>query len=335
MSLLLSSFAAMMLTLIVAIHAGLTLARQRRWRTMFAGAAVAALPMLAALALSSVLRYVDTGGSLVALGLNRTASHRAGIAVFLSFGPMLIASAAGVAFAVWRRTVPAISVLLVTIVVCGLFYFYVDVPEHQHVYVGWRAAHLLFIAFAALCGYALQEAWAAGGAVRAVGTVVAVLLAAAAAPMVVIDLYNTQDTANRGQGPGFRWTVVLTPDELQALDWIRRSTPPWALVQVEPEVRGRETWAYVPAFAERRMAAGLPISMIPLERYEAASARIKQVYLAATSARRMRWRARPASTTWWSRRRSGMLTRHSSRSSTPTRRTLPPSSEIARWASTR
>jgi hypothetical protein len=38
------------------------------------------------------------------------------------------------------------------------------------------------------------------------------------------------------------------------------------------------TWAYVPAFAERRMAAGLPISMVPLAPYQAASERVRAIY---------------------------------------------------------
>jgi hypothetical protein len=45
-------------------------------------------------------------------------------------------------------------------------------------------------------------------------------------------------------------------------------------------VHGRETWDYIPAFGERRMAAGLPISMIPLKKYETASARITRLYQA-------------------------------------------------------
>jgi uncharacterized membrane protein len=114
--------------------------------------------------------------------------------------------------------------------------------------------------------------------VRWATVAVAILLAVAAAPMVAIDLYNTQDTSNRKMGPGFHWTVVLSPDEEEAFEWIKRHTPPNALVQVEPATRGRETWSYIPTFAERRMSAGLPISMIPLQKYEQASARITQLY---------------------------------------------------------
>jgi len=278
MSLLFSSFAAMMLTAVVTAVAAIRLIASRAWRTMLAGAGLAALPLAAALALSWALRYVDGGGSLVAIGVNRMAAHNAPVAIALSFGPLLIGAAAGLCVAAWKRTLGRFWELVVAIAVCWLFYFFVDVPEHQHTYVGWRASHLLFISFAALTGYAIQELWAAGRRVRIAAVGTAAALAALAAPMVVIDLYNTQDIWNRAEGPGFRWTVILSPDEVEALDWIRAHTPPNARVQVEPSVRGRDTWDYIPAFAERRMSAGLPISMIPLKKYEVASARIKTLY---------------------------------------------------------
>ncbi len=54
-------------------------------------------------------------------------------------------------------------------------------------------------------------------------------------------------------------------------------------MQVDPEVRDAETWAYIPAFAERRMGAGLPISMIPMFRYQRATARVLEIYHAPTA----------------------------------------------------
>src|SRR5262249_53572388 len=143
---------------------------------------------------------------------------------------------------------------------------------------------LAFVAFAALCGFALEVWWEAGGTARTAMVVVAIVVAIAALPTVLIDLYNTQDVWNRGPGPGFRWTVILSPDEVKALDWIKQWTPKDARVQVEPEVRGRDTWAYVPAFAERRMAAGLPIGMIPVAKYEKASAEMTRLYRSASAA---------------------------------------------------
>ena len=109
-------------------------------------------------------------------------------------------------------------------------------------------------------------------------------VALVALPTVLIDLYNTQDVWNRAMGPGFRWTVLVTPDEVKGLSWISEHTYMRARVQVEPTVRGRDTWAYVPAFAERRMSAGLPISMIPLAKYEKASEDIRTLYRSTSAA---------------------------------------------------
>ena len=77
---------------------------------------------------------------------------------------------------------------------------------------------------------------------------------------------------------------MVTPDELQALEWIKTSTPLDAQIQVDP-VRESGTWAYMPAFGERRMTAGMPISMIPIKKYKDASERVRQVFAATEGAR--------------------------------------------------
>ena len=61
-------------------------------------------------------------------------------------------------------------------------------------------------------------------------------------------------------------------------DWIKNNTEPSAIVQVDPTPRDPEHWAYLPAFAERRMATGLPISMVPLAKYQQASAAIRTIF---------------------------------------------------------
>src|SRR5204862_2429768 len=43
-------------------------------------------------------------------------------------------------------------------------------------------------------------------------------------------------------------------------------------------VRKDDGWAYLPAFAERRMGVGFPISMIPLAKYEQGSQQINQIF---------------------------------------------------------
>jgi len=286
LSMLLSSFAAIILAGVAAAYETVRLAAARQWRAFIPCAIAAAVPMAGALALGSVLHYVDTksaGNPLVTFGVNPLATHALWRSMFLNFGPVLIVSVVGIAAAILRGTLRQLVPIGIVLAVCALFYFLVDVPDHQGVYVAWRASHLAFMALAALCAYALQESWAAGGATRRSIITLTAVVAVAALPTVIVDLYNTQDVSNRAQGPGFRWTVLLTPEEVKGLEWIKQSTPKDARVQIESEVRGRDTWAYIPAFAERRMAAGLPIGMIPVAKYESATADVKKVYLSASA----------------------------------------------------
>ena len=71
-------------------------------------------------------------------------------------------------------------------------------------------------------------------------------------------------------------------------------TPETAIVQMEPIVRAREHWTLIPSFAGRRMAAGLPISLLPQPEYLEASEQVKAIYAsddageASAIARRLR-----------------------------------------------
>ncbi len=274
---LLSSFLAAMVGTVVGIYQVAVLAVRRRWIGLVLGGLAGALPILGAVGVSNALAYVDASPvQLVSIGLNRYALPNLATAMALSFGPMLVAVAAGAAVALYRRA-RSMATPALTIAIAAFFYFYVDVIDHQHAYVGFRAGHLFFMASAPIVGFAGQELWG-WRAARIPTAVVAGVLALGAAPTTIIDLYNTQDTSNRNQGPGFRWTEVITPGEMEALAWIKRYTPEDALIQVEPSAHDSGTWAYMPAFGERRMTAGLPISMIPLQKYRDASARITEVF---------------------------------------------------------
>jgi len=108
-----------------------------------------------------------------------------------------------------------------------------------------------------------------------------VLLACAFAvglPTTVIDGFNAQDIDNRNMGAGFPWTVRVSPDEQAAFDWIRRATPRDAVVQAEPTTRGRASWTHIPSFAQRRMAAGLPISLVAMPYREEAAKQVRSLY---------------------------------------------------------
>ena len=280
MSLLLSTFSALMIATIAAVFQGVRLIAGHNVRRIPLYAMLALLPITGAVMLGRYLHYVESGGPLVSFMVNETAWHRAPFAIVLSFGAMLAGAIAGSVYAWKRKALVHFALPAAIIGISWFFYFFVDVRDHQHVYVGWRAGHLLFIAFAPLVGFACQEFWRAGGKTRVLGIAATLVLMAASAPTAAIDLYNTQDTSNRGEAPGFHWTLVIPHDELEALNWIKHNTPPTATVQVDPEVRDAETWAYIPAFGERRMGAGLPISMIPMARYKRATTRVLEIYRA-------------------------------------------------------
>lgn len=282
-ALLLSAFSALMLTCMTIPVAAGALIHRGHLRASLRCATVAALPGLVAAAAVLALGYVQPGDKLIELRLNDMAVTRLWPAFVLNFGlalPIVVAGLLGLAVS----GQPAAWLLGLPVLVAFGFYFFVDVRDMQGVYVGWRVAHLIFMLTAPLAAWALQRAWQAGRARRVIAFAAVGVGVVAALPTIAIDLYNTQDITNRGQASGFPWTLVVSPDEQAALDWIRTETPPWAVVQVDPVCRGAATWSYIPSFAQRRMAAGLPISMIPLAPYQRATARVHRIFVAGTAA---------------------------------------------------
>jgi hypothetical protein len=279
MSTLVSSFGGLMCTVAAALYEGVScLRRPDLWRVA-SHAAAAALPLALAAALVTALEYVDTHsqGAIVSFGLNKVAVHNVLPATAISFGPMLLMGAIGF-WSAWRVRASAALMLVSLLLTCVVFYFWVDVRDHQDVYVGWRVGHLTFMACCALC--ALAYAWLASlpRLARATAVTLVVVALLPAAPMTAIDLYNSQDVSNRAQGPGFPWTLILTTEEQEAFRWIREHTPPDATFQVDALQRDAATWANVPAFAGRRLGVGLPISMVPLFKYEQGSRRAAWIF---------------------------------------------------------
>jgi hypothetical protein len=281
LSTLISSFAGVMFTAVAAGYEVVDTLRRRGWTAAFFNAPYAALPLVVGAAIVTALEYVDRPGNtnlgVIRLGLNELAARRFWLVTFLSFGPMLLLGLAGAAVAV-RRGLRDAWPLAAMVVVGAWFYFYVDIRDHQDVYVGWRVGHLTFMALVPLVGLAFMAWRGLRGRARwlAAAAVAAVLVPAA--PMVAIDLYNTQDLALRDMGPGFRWVQILSHDEWEGLEWLRTRTPPDAVVQVDAYARDSDTWAYIPAFAERRMGVGLPISMVPLFKYQEGSRVVQWMY---------------------------------------------------------
>jgi hypothetical protein len=274
---LFSTVSFLMLTGMCAAYAGWRMLHGRHWRAVVPCAAAAAAPMAGALLLTYALGYVDASGQLLTFGLNPKSTHRLLWITFLSFGPVAIGAIVGVIFALRARTLAAMAPLWFVLALCGVFYFFVDLPDSPNS-IGWHAAKVGLIGSTPLVALAMQAAWQGRGWIRATIIPVLAVLGLAAVPTVAVDVYNNQDVWNRAMGPGFRWTVLVTPGELEGLEWIKKGTFKSARVQIEPVERGRDTWAFIPAFAERRMASGLPLSMIPLAKYEKTNEDIRRLY---------------------------------------------------------
>jgi hypothetical protein len=229
-------------------------------------------------------------------GFSGLARNATVITFLLQFGPLLIPIAIGL----WPKDHeslapmwPAIAGVAIAILIMHLMALTVD-PA----WVGFRAGNVFFVLAPALVARGFARLWNHGWRQAAFG--VAAVVVVAGLPTTVIDAYNTQDVANRhlwrdaerARGVAvpfdplseYRWTLLVTPEEWQALTWIRLNTPRTAVVQAEPVVRGRETWSLIPTFAERRMAAGNPIPLLARPIYVENSQRVKQIY-ASTDAR--------------------------------------------------
>jgi hypothetical protein len=201
----------------------------------------------------------------------------------LSLGPVIIPAVAGLLLqsrVPFRAIMPAIALCVLSLALMYLVRLRVD-----QAWVPFRAGQILLVAIPALGARALAALWDSPRR-RAIAVVALACLLATGAPTTIIDAYNAQDVDNHEIGPGFHWTLVLHPDEEAALDWIRTHTPPNTLVQMEPTLRDRdlspagwgERWSLIPSFAERRMAAGLPISLMRVPEYSEKSALVKVMY---------------------------------------------------------
>ncbi len=271
LSLLLTSFEAIIIGVAVSIVYAVRLLAPPRWKAIPLCAILGAAPVFAAFEVSEALAYVDPAAStLVRFGPNPVALMHWPYALLLSFGPMLILGAIGALVAVVGRRSETLPIAALATVALG-FYFLTDVPDMQHVWVGWRAGHLLFVSCTVFTAVLLSSAQRAPLGVKVAAWALVGVLAAAALPTVAMDIYNAQDIANIGPGPGFPWTLVLSRDEVEALNWLKTQTPPDVIVQPNVAERANASWGYIPAFGERRMAAGLPIAMIPMLPYQDAS----------------------------------------------------------------
>lgn len=231
--------------------------------------ALAALPVVIAVGWGWAGKVMDGAGSALQFGFAGFSRNHPVLTLMLSVGPLLIPALAGIWPARSQNT------RAWTTATCGLFVglvmlYLVRISDAS--WVGFRAGQIILVCLPLL----LAPVFARLKGSR--GIVLAAVIFGVGFPTTAIDEWNAQDIGNRRPGPGFRWTLWTTPEQQRAFAWIRANTPLTAIVQMEPIVRGREHWTLIPSFAGRRMAAGLPISLLPLPDYQERSGQVKTIF---------------------------------------------------------
>jgi hypothetical protein len=233
------------------------------WRAIVGQGLAAAVAALGALALIGA-GMVEGAGDALHIGFAGYARHDPVGTLALALGPAL---ACALPALVWvlpfrmtreerTRILPAATALVVGVL---LFYF-ASLPYRDPIWVGWRAGQIMLVALPGLVATTLAwglslRAWPIAPGAVAVAALVGL-------PTTVIDAFNAQDIENRHMGAGFRLSVDISAAEQDALLWLRLATPPTAIVQVDVAARGSDSWTLIPTFAQRRMYAGLPISLL-------------------------------------------------------------------------
>jgi hypothetical protein len=218
-------------------------------------------------------QMVEGATGVVLYGLGGYARNAPVATLLLSLGPLLLPASLAL-WAPWRLPLRAWPSLAGAIL--GLAVFYLVRLSVEGSYIGFRAGQLLQLTLPGLAAVFFGALWQQG--LRRLALAVAALLVAIGLPTTLIDTYNAQDIWNRRMGPGFRWTITVTPEEQESHLWLRTETPPDAIVQMDPVAHGRETWSQLPTFAWRRMAAATPISLMNIPEYGERSRKAHAIY---------------------------------------------------------
>ncbi len=257
--------------------------------------ALAAVPVLLAVGWCVGNEMVEGGGSALQFGWLGEARNAPLASLLLSLGPALVPACIGVLM--WNRPRhraghardgdsrgaplhaeprrPGAAMLLAILSLALLYFVRLDVDR---AWVGFRAGQMFLVAVPAL----IARGFVAPGARRRAAIAAALLALLAGAPTTIIDAYNAQDITNFSASPIGPWTVTITRDEHDGLAWLRRTTAPTAIVQMDPAARARQTWSLIPSLAHRRMAAGQPNSILggtaAGTEYADKSARVRTMY---------------------------------------------------------
>jgi hypothetical protein len=245
---------------------------------------LAVVPVVAALGWASLNRVAEGAGGALHFGLYGPAANAPLVSLALSFGPLIVLTIVGLLpnpRVTLARIWPSLAGLVLVLLVMHLVTMTVD-----EFWIGFRTGHLVFVLVPAIVARGLLWLQAHRSPALAWSVVATAFLAGL--PTTVIDAFNAQDVENTLEGVGITWVIRLTPAEQEGLAWIRTNTPPTAIVQADPRSRGRDTWSLIPSFAERRMAAGLPISLLHVPEYDSRSDEVQRIYAFGDAARAWR-----------------------------------------------
>ena len=239
--------------------------------------AIAVVPVALALGWVMVNRMAEGGGSALQFGwLIGDAKNAPLLTLAVSLGPALVAAVVGLlAGRVGRPIAPG---LLAGTALMLMFFARLSVDQ---AWISFRSGQLFLIAVPAL----IARGFVTSGMAKRFTLITAAAVLLIGTPTTAIDVYNAQDTSNVSESPIGPWTVLISPEQRAGLEWLKRSTPATAIVQMEPMIRERSTWSLIPSFAERRMAAGRPISLLggttEGSEYDERSTRVRTMYLTA------------------------------------------------------
>lgn len=244
----------------------------RRAPVTITGHALAALPVVLAIGALAAAGMIEGAGDAMHIGFVGYARRYPVTTLVFVLGPVLIPALA----ALWPKRFPPMLAPAAVGLIAGIALFYLgSLPFRDPIWVGWRAGQIMLVSLPALLARVLAFGWDRW---RVPTAIAATLIALVGLPTTALDAYNSQDIANIEMGAGFRWTVRLTPSQQEALRWIRQTTYPSAIVQPDIVSRGSDTWTLIPTFAQRRMYAGIPISLLYEEEYKARAELVRQAF---------------------------------------------------------
>ena len=241
--------------------------------------AVAAVPVAVAVGWCVLSGTFEGAGGSVAIGLSSRAAVAPLALLGLALGPVLVPAAAALLLGSGRTWPISTPVIATTAGLCLLFFVTLTL---EPIWIGWRAGQIILVTIPALVAACLARLWDLRQ--RTAAIVAAVLVLAVGLPTTLIDAYNAQDVSNTSEAAGFHWTLVVPADTQTALKWLREQTPGAARVQMSIGPRRRDSWTLIPTFAERRMAAGRPISLLDSPEYDELSRQADEIFRTTDSA---------------------------------------------------